>query len=284
MPRIETTNISFRPSNVREDHIGMSERCSVSPPSSSTTPLPPTDDKIEIRASDDGITDNVVVTAVNEVVATTSTVDTADEVVTSLSDDEHLHLVTGEKGGASENESVDWLVEEEEEAEQEEGAVAIRAGRTAPSTSSGATAIAAAADRSNCRRKYNKLDMQKRMEIIELSRRGVSRKNIARTYRSSVSTIAGIVKRFESENRVQLIPQSGRPGKLSESDKFFIVSRLKESGGNVSMQKLRDCLQSERGTIVHAETIRRFVRDYWRHQQRLLAATNIKEGTGNDTA
>lgn len=121
------------------------------------------------------------------------------------------------------------------------------------------------------RRKYNKLDMTMRQNVIRMANEGSSCNSIARIIGANASTVAGIIRRYKRESRIALIPQRGRPTKLSDDDKFMLVKYLRRTSGNVSIIQLTRYLRETRNTIVHAETIRRFVNEYWKNDERLRA-------------
>ncbi|XP_017760222.1 PREDICTED: uncharacterized protein LOC108550838 [Eufriesea mexicana] len=84
-------------------------------------------------------------------------------------------------------------------------------------------------------------------------------RDISSLLKISKSTVADIVRRFKDEDRIDFIPQSGRPAALTAREKRGMVRNIK-ANFRLSASKLAAEHYEETGTQVHPETIRRLLR------------------------
>lgn len=75
------------------------------------------------------------------------------------------------------------------------------------------------------------------------------------------STCQYIIRRYVRENRVESIPQTGRPKKLSARHERYIVGKIKRNP-RLSAPKLATEVKATWNKSVSAETIRRSLRKY----------------------
>lgn len=110
-------------------------------------------------------------------------------------------------------------------------------------------------------RKTKNTSFDQRQLVIFHREKGKSYREISAMLRISKSTVAEIIRRFNIENRIESIPQTGRPAALNDREKRRLVRKIKENP-RLSAPRLASELLEERGKKVHPETIRRTLRQH----------------------
>ncbi|XP_017754886.1 PREDICTED: uncharacterized protein LOC108547048 [Eufriesea mexicana] len=110
-------------------------------------------------------------------------------------------------------------------------------------------------------RKGKNTSFDLRQLIIFHRGKAKSYRDISSLLKISKSTVADIVRRFEDEDRIDFIPQTGRPAALTAREKRGMVRKIKANPRS-SVPKLAAEHYEETGTRVHPETIRRTLRQH----------------------
>lgn len=109
-------------------------------------------------------------------------------------------------------------------------------------------------------RKGKNSSFDKRQLVIYHYAKGKSYREIGEIVNLSKSTVGDIIKRYEKEDRIESIPQKGRPKLLTEHDKRWIMRKVKDDP-RVSAPKLTTDLKVFTGKEVNPETVRRAIRE-----------------------
>lgn len=109
-------------------------------------------------------------------------------------------------------------------------------------------------------RKGKNISFHVRQLVIFHREKGKSYREIGRLLNLSKSTVRDIIKRYTDEDRIESIPQKGRPKLLTASDKRLIIRKIKKDPG-LSAPKLTAELFEETRKKVHPDTVRRALKE-----------------------
>lgn len=108
------------------------------------------------------------------------------------------------------------------------------------------------------KRKHN-TTFEERQLVIFHHAKGKSHRMISKILNISRTTVGDIVRRFKNEDRIESIPQTGRPKKLNDREERFVVRKVKENP-KISAPKISAAVLDACGKKVGVETVRRALR------------------------
>lgn len=108
-------------------------------------------------------------------------------------------------------------------------------------------------------RKGQNTTFEQRQLVIFHHAKGLSYREIADLLNICKSTVYDIVQRFNKEDRIDSVPQKGRPVKLTDREKRKLIRKVK-ANPRISAPKLTVELYEDTGKMVHPETVRRVLR------------------------
>ncbi len=108
-------------------------------------------------------------------------------------------------------------------------------------------------------RKSKNTSFEIRQLVIFKHEKNFSIREIADSLNLPKSTVHCIIQHFERENRIESIPQAGRPEKFSEQDKRFILRQVIKNP-KLSAPKMAAEINVRNGSKVSSETICRLLK------------------------
>ena len=108
-------------------------------------------------------------------------------------------------------------------------------------------------------RKGKNTTFEQRQLVIFHQAKGRTERQIAQILNMCKSTVHDIISRFKKEDRIDSIPQKGRPEILSEREKCLLIRKIKVDP-KLSAPKLAAELHQETGKLVNHETVRKHIR------------------------
>lgn len=99
-----------------------------------------------------------------------------------------------------------------------------------------------------------------RQLVIFHREKGKSYRKIGALLNLSKSTVMDIIRRFQREDRIESIPQTGRPRILNIRERRQVVRKI-EKNPHLSAPKLASEVSKETGKRVHPQTIRRTLKE-----------------------
>lgn len=109
-------------------------------------------------------------------------------------------------------------------------------------------------------RKSKNVSFDLRQLVIFHREKGNSYRQIAAILNLKKSTVADIVNRYKNENRIESLPQSGRPKIISEREKRVIIRKVKKNP-RLSAPILTAELREESGKNISPQTVRRVLKE-----------------------
>uniref|UniRef100_A0A8C5DSB5 Transposase n=1 Tax=Gouania willdenowi TaxID=441366 RepID=A0A8C5DSB5_GOUWI len=102
-----------------------------------------------------------------------------------------------------------------------------------------------------------KLCKTEKIKVIDAHNAGEGYKKIAKRFQLAVSTVRGIIKRWQVRGTVEVKKRSGRPRKLSERTARSLVRKVNQNPHLTSKDLQEDLADS--GVVVHPSTVRRYL-------------------------
>lgn len=99
---------------------------------------------------------------------------------------------------------------------------------------------------------------QRQLVIFHFAK-GKTNREISELLNIPKSTVGDIIRRYKNEDRIDSVPQNGRPKILSQNDERYIMKKVKIDP-RISAPKLKTDLESNLGICVSSETVRRVIR------------------------
>lgn len=117
--------------------------------------------------------------------------------------------------------------------------------------------------------------------IVKLRYRGQSYGEIAKTVELSRASVQTVVKKFYTSGSVKSKQRSGRPKRLNNRDRRYILKKI-NSNPHISAPKLANKIENVSGKVVHPETVRKFLRSEGFHgriprKKPFISAQNIQK-------
>ncbi|KAJ4446536.1 hypothetical protein ANN_13232 [Periplaneta americana] len=106
-------------------------------------------------------------------------------------------------------------------------------------------------------RKGKNSSFELRQLVVSRHEKGRTHRDIARMLNIERSTVGDIMRRYEGGDRIEFIPQKGRPKKLRNRDVRSIIRKVKKNPRLRAPQLAAD-LASKSGKNVHPGTVRKF--------------------------
>jgi transposase len=106
---------------------------------------------------------------------------------------------------------------------------------------------------------------------------GESYRKIATQFNTTPSTVYAIVKRFKSEQTVQIKPRKGRPAKLSKEERKYVILLLKRDR-DITWK----ALATDIGVQVSVSTLRRVLGKHYSRKWRAIERIPLDKDTAHD--